>query len=54
MRKLLSKFAAGQYMQEGRTKHGSGPDVSASQTEMFCRLLEVNLQASKILLKEEQ
>ena len=53
MRKLLSKFAAGQYMQEGRAKHGSGPDVSAGQTEMFCRL-EVNLQASRILLKEEQ
>ena len=53
MRKLLSKFAAGQCMQEGRTKNGSGPDVSASQTEMFCRL-KVNLQASKILLKEEQ
>ena len=53
MRKLLSKFAAGQYMQEGRTKNGSGPNVSASQTEIFCRL-DVNLQASKILLKEEQ
>ena len=53
MRKLLSKFAAGQCMQEGRTKNGSGPDVSASQTEILCRL-KVNLQASKILLKEEQ